>query len=440
MSNSHKIENHQFIIKELNGISFKPYLFFFDYIDNNLNGYVYLIIPNKHNDYAYIKFPYKKINNNQYELSLNNILDFSNSDKYKNEFNKIRNTLEEFFEIEFTSKNSDNHSDYQKQKYLENLINDAFQNEYLYMKNQKLIEDIRKRTKKNYLYTDKKNYNFSIDFKNEEIIFDLDTMKKKAKIEIIDNIGNKESKIEPKIINSWNDFEENIKNLDNDYYFRGQSNHKWEIRSSFYRTIENLELYYNLNYYKEYILYKFSTYYLSSHTNKIFDLDDEMDFRTILNIAQHYGFPTPLIDWTESPYVALFFALKGLKNEYEYARVYAIKKNIFENYSEPIILKDIPPKIYFLNIPSIYNERAFPQQAISCYSIFNNFEYYVKTIIEPIYKKNKCNEDIIKCYDIPIKLADDFLKKLNLMNINEATLFPGLEGICQTAKRNLFKK
>src|SRR4051812_46242823 len=37
------------------------------------------------------------------------------------------------------------------------------------------------------------------------------------------------------------------------------------------------------------------------------------DRRAMLEYARHYGLPSPLIDFSQSPYVALFFALNGVR-------------------------------------------------------------------------------------------------------------------------------
>ena len=53
--------------------------------------------------------------------------------------------------------------------------------------------------------------------------------------------------------------------------------------------------------------------------NKVFDLYNYSQSRRefpILSLLQHYGAPTPLMDWTYNKYVALHFAVKNVhKND-----------------------------------------------------------------------------------------------------------------------------
>ncbi|MGE0333582.1 MAG: FRG domain-containing protein [Ramlibacter sp.] len=52
--------------------------------------------------------------------------------------------------------------------------------------------------------------------------------------------------------------------------------------------------------------------YLDTTGGRQYDVKNPTDRGALIGIAQHYGFPSPLLDWTRSPYVAAFFALSPL--------------------------------------------------------------------------------------------------------------------------------
>lgn len=91
------------------------------------------------------------------------------------------------------------------------------------------------------------------------------------------------------------------------YIFRGQREAEWKLTSHFDRWCDLLgvagdrpRIYQNL--YRE-----FRDQCRHCHLSSI--TDDELE---TLAYGQHYGLPTPLLDWTESPYVAAFFAFCDL--------------------------------------------------------------------------------------------------------------------------------
>lgn len=96
----------------------------------------------------------------------------------------------------------------------------------------------------------------------------------------------------------------------NQFVFRGQENHKWRLRTTFYRS-------------KRSILERFLVddvlelrKVFSGVVTYKFNIDDPLDYAAFLNLAQHHGYPTPLLDWTLSPYVAAFFCVSKSSGEY----------------------------------------------------------------------------------------------------------------------------
>jgi hypothetical protein len=121
-------------------------------------------------------------------------------------------------------------------------------------------------------------------------------------------------------IKSWRDFRSWI---DNDrqvlpVYWRGQKNPDWPLASRFERYI--LEFKRNRdNIWKPSFYQAMRDRYLDSFKRACSGLRGaspaELDTDQWWALGRHYGLITPLLDWTESPYIAAFFPMSELYAE-----------------------------------------------------------------------------------------------------------------------------
>lgn len=178
---------------------------------------------------------------------------------------------------------------------------------------------------------------------------------------------------------------------------------------------------------------------------------EEDRFVEWIALMQHYGAPTRFLDCTYSFFIALYFALEKLEKDEEYCSVWAIDSEwLGENFRssleereknkldwdlaerEKIFKKNIfdqsNKQVYVIN-PSRLNERLIIQQGVFlCPGDLS------KTFVENLegnLSKSDFEDKIIR-YCIPYKLRDETLNKLNRMNINAASLFPGLDGFAKS--------
>lgn len=150
-----------------------------------------------------------------------------------------------------------------------------------------------------------------------------------------------------------------------DYIYRGVNEAKFKLFSSAQRLwiSDNMDQWKPNYTYKQFI----EDLVLNAKSNKlikrVFDLysysEDERDF-PIISLLQHYGTPSPVLDWSYNINSAVYFALDGVVRKTEnktpiddYISIYYLYKKKFTKRKELISLYDITGNYY----PSITSFR-----------------------------------------------------------------------------------
>jgi len=147
-------------------------------------------------------------------------------------------------------------------------------------------------------------------------------------------------------------------------------------------------------------------------------------------LGQHHGLKTPLLDWTHSAFVALFFAFERVKKPQTKNRtVYAISPDACEKFTDKIrsIHKNKSTRadyVEFFTPMQDENSKLVNQNGLfSRCSAGKPLDHWVR---EKYHDNNK--EGIILKILIPDSGRQECLRTLNKMNINYLTLFPDLYG------------
>jgi hypothetical protein len=201
------------------------------------------------------------------------------------------------------------------------------------------------------------------------------------------------------------------------YIFRGQANEDWLLESSLSRDLKNIEDIEERDNIKE----RHYIYYRNNIRGKRGKNPVKLDDNELITLGQHFGLKTTLLDWTWSPYIALFFSFaEPSQNISEYRSLWCLNcddifriNNNYKNETERITVME--PEVDI-------NQRIINQAGILLdVPLGINIEDWLKDI--PEYKWNTIDKIRINA-----KLRYDILMILEQMNINYNTLFPDLIG------------
>jgi hypothetical protein len=261
------------------------------------------------------------------------------------------------------------------------------------------------------------------------------------------------------------------------FVFRGQKDSTWDLKTSIERMHNDYSKFNFMDAYdneEKWMIYEF-TRKARLYTNISFPIRDKFEW---LAVMQHYGAPTRLLDFTESIYIAAYFAvieshtdsaiwaINHLKLRDNLKEKYGLKYKKGATLKDEINLHHIKFANQFIAVPSkskkdqittsiplepkLCTERLARQQGLfimpsnpelsfmrNLESAFNNTNSEFRSVsFKNLLKTTKTkvtnsNIGLIKII-IPHKLFSDIADYLKEMNITAEILFPGLDGLAKS--------
>jgi hypothetical protein len=217
--------------------------------------------------------------------------------------------------------------------------------------------------------------------------------------------------------------------------FRGVSDSRYPLKSSLERLGKATSL--SEYYHTIKVVHK----YTETVTGKKWNLDTEVPLGSFNFPAYEFmaylrqnGFPSPLVDWTRSPYIAAFFAFRNVYHkpvDGGYVSIFAFRENCGNGKS----WTGQKPHVHTLG-PSIATCRTHYLQQ-SEYSICvrkKDGEIHFANYEDVGYGKDDegSEQDVLVKYDIPISEQTKVLKILDLMNITAYSLFDSEPSLMDT--------
>lgn len=166
-------------------------------------------------------------------------------------------------------------------------------------------------------------------------------------------------------------------------------------------------------------------------------LVEDAEEHELWSVGQHHGLMTPLLDWTYSPYVALFFAFEQEDRrhgelENPYRAIYVLNKTHVE-------AEDKCPDVSVLEPRKDDHGRLVNQAGLFTYSAYGNTleNFLINSLRDEVLgevaeaeEAKELSRYICKIY-VPNEERVECLRHLRMMNVHHASLFPDLLGASQ---------
>jgi len=258
-------------------------------------------------------------------------------------------------------------------------------------------------------------------------------------------------------VSTWEEFIDRLTELQNDrnalandkkpmivsnILYRGQENSTWKIQSTLERHVINDISLINYNRLMNAALPRITAFTGEKwqlkagreYADALAELDplfmSSMDipgFEFMLYL-RHYGFPSPIVDWSTSVYIAAYFAFRNLTSTADHVSIYALIQDMGEGRTH----STNHPLIVEFGEYIATHRRHFLQQSnyTLCLKYNDNTVFFGK--YEDIMQWPLSNESIMWKFNIPSSERKKVLTILNSYNLNAHTLFNSEESLMET--------
>jgi len=236
--------------------------------------------------------------------------------------------------------------------------------------------------------------------------------------------------------------------------FRGHGDSRWKLETTLERDAPQWQRV--LDYHEAISACK---YQIETLTDRVWDLPGRQEFRErvaagdhaslqlVLGLGlagyeylvylRHHGFPSPLLDWSASPYIAAFFAFRQPPPSALHVAIYAY----VERLGGPKMAEEGVPAIDGCG-PSVRSHRrhVLQQCEYTVCTVYRNSEW---TYIchEDAFGKSTEAQDMVRKFVLPVSERLKVLGLLDRYNLNAFSLFGGEDSLMHTVSvREILRK
>ena len=253
----------------------------------------------------------------------------------------------------------------------------------------------------------------------------------------------------PLDLNSWEEFEERLKKLEDGaprryssfLLFRGQATHCWHLTTTLERYVPK---HMSVNQYYETIHAvkpqietftgaRWPILTPSKYEKWLAKRDMLLSARNFpgdeyMIYLRHHRFPSPSLDWTRSPYIAAYFAFSGASEAGERVAIFAFR----EHAGKGKVLAKEKPHIEILGSNIRSHRRHFLQQSEYSICLVYAEDTWFFSNHELVCGDEQSEQDILWKFTLPVSERLKVLKMLDDFNLNSFSLFATEEALMET--------